>query len=143
MAGPRANLGFFEKMVGDLDRPGASEGRWIGDAIRIHLGLLLNTRRGTVAHLPEYGVPPMSAFYTDYPNSMLQLQQVIEKLIRDYEPRLHNPRVQQVDPARDEFRASFLITGELEDDGNTTLVKYRTTFASDGKARLQNPRDVF
>lgn len=136
--------GFFEKMLGDLGNPSAAHGRWIGDAIRIHLGLLLNTRRGTLAHLSEYGVPPMSAFYTDYPNSMLQLQQVIEKLLRDYEPRLLNPRVQLIDPSEDQFRASFLISGEIEEgDGHKALVKYRTTFASDGQALLQNQRDSY
>lgn len=144
MARQSENHGFFEKMLGDLGNPKATQGRWIGDAIRIHLGLLLNTRRGTVAHLPEYGVPPMSAFYTDYPNSMLQLQQVLEKLLRDYEPRLFNPRVQHVDPSGDQFRASFLITGEVEDEsGHKALVKYRTTFASDGQALLQNQRDSY
>ncbi|MEM7351089.1 MAG: type VI secretion system baseplate subunit TssE [Acidobacteriota bacterium] len=137
MARPTGNRGFFEKMLSDPHRSGQDSPRWLGDAIRIHLGLLLNTRQGTLTHLPDYGIPHMSAFYADYPDSMLQLQQVITKLIRDYEPRLHNPRVQRVDPSEDEFRASFLITGEIEEqDGERAWVKYRTTFASDGQASL-------
>ena len=136
---PSANRGFLEKMLGDPRDRGQSSPRWLGDAIRIHLGLLLNTRQGTVSHLPDYGVPHMSAFYADYPDSMLQLQQVITRLIRDYEPRLRNPRVQRIDPADDDFRASFLITGEIEEpDGERAWVKYRTTFASDGHADLRS-----
>ena len=146
MARQSVNHGFFEKMLGDPSRPAARSGRWIGDSICIHLDLLLNTRRGTLAHLPEYGVPPMSAFYAEYPDSMLQLQQVLEKLIRDYEPRLGRPRVQHqpVDSTKKEFRASFLITGEItEETGDVALVKYQTTFASDGQARLLNPTDSY
>lgn len=139
MSSRRESLGFFEKMLGDPPGSRAGHGRWIGDAIRIHLSLLLNTRRGTLSHLPDYGVPTMSAFYTDYPDSMLQLQQVLEQLIRDYEPRLLEPRVQYIDPNTDEFRASFLIVGVIEeDDGERSRVKYQTTFLSDGRAQLQN-----
>ncbi len=138
---PIGNRGFLEKMLGNPRDSGQDSPPWLGDAIRIHLGLLLNTRRGTVGHLPDYGVPHMSAFYADYPDSMLQLQQVITQLIHDYEPRLRNPRVQRIDPKEDEFRASFLITGEIEEqDGEKVWVKYRTVFASDGQADLRNQR---
>jgi type VI secretion system protein len=110
--------------------------RWVGDPIRIHLNLLLNTRVGSVPHLPDYGVPDMSSFFSDYPASMSKLRAVIEDLIRKYEPRLLDPHVQLTETGTSEFRVSFLITGEIEEDDEMAFVKYRTTISSTGQAAL-------
>ncbi len=134
----RDSRGFFEKMVGSVPGQPASPSRWVGDPVRVHLNLLLNTREGAVPHLPDYGVPDMSSYYSDYPASMGHLRAVIEELIRKYEPRLHNPHVRLIDTDEGEFRVSFLITGEIEEDDEVTLVKYRTTISSNGQAALAN-----
>lgn len=110
--------------------------------MRIHLNELLNTRRGSVPHLPDYGVPDMASYYSDYPRSMADLSTVLQQLIEKYEPRLLDPRVQILEMGKSEFRVSFLITGEIEDrEGDSALVKYRTTFASNGQVALGHAGD--
>jgi len=106
----------------------------VGDPVRTHLALLLNTRQGALVNLPDYGLPDVSAFYSDYPASMGQLRSLIERLIKKYEPRLLNARVRVLDTDRKEFRASFLITGEIEENEEINPVQYRTTITGSGHA---------
>lgn len=138
MAERREEQGFFERMLGAL--PGAPQRRpprGVGDPIRDHLVLLLNTRRGSVPHLPGYGLPDVSEFYTDYPGSLAELRRLVEQLIRTYEPRLSNVRVRLLETGSSEFRASFLISGDLEVDEQPVRVTYRTTINNAGRAALE------
>ena len=138
MAHGGERAGFFEKMLGPL--PGTASGRpprWVGDPVRDHLVLLLNTRRGSVPHLPGYGLPDVSEFYQDYPGSLAELRRLVEQLITTYESRLVNVRVRLLESDSSEFRASFLISGDLEVDDQPVRVTYRTTIANSGRAALE------
>jgi len=110
---PDPGAGFLEKMLAPLPGEEApSNLRWVGDPIRDHLTLLLNARKGSVEHLPEYGMPDMASFYADYPASLSGLRKAVEELIQTYEPRLLNPKVQLVEAETGEFRVSLIISGE-------------------------------
>jgi type VI secretion system protein len=135
--------GFLEKMLGPLpgDRA-ASRVRWVGDPVRSHLALLLNTRQGAVQALPDYGLPDVSSFFSEYPASLAELRAVVERLVKKYEPRLLNARVRLIESDTREFRASFLITGEIEAEDETTRVQYRTTISSTGQAAMGDDAGV-
>mgnify|MGYP001825823054 FL=1 len=129
--------GFLEKMLGPLAGQSVNPRlRWVGDPIRDHLTLLLNARKGSVVHLPDYGMPDMASFYADYPASLTGLRTAVEELIRTYEPRLLNPQVRLVEADTGEFRISLVISGEIEEEEGGARVTYRTTFFSDGRAEL-------
>jgi type VI secretion system protein len=141
MARRAAESGFLERMLGPMsDRP-SSPVRWVGDPVRTHLTLLLNTRRGAVPNLPDYGMPDVSSFYSDYPASLSELRSQVERLVKKYEPRLLNARVRLIGSDAKEFRVSFLITGEVEERGETTQVQYRTTISSSGHAAVGSPSE--
>jgi type VI secretion system protein len=132
--------GFLEKMLGPL--PSSVQRtwpRWVGDPVRNHLALLLNSRMGSVSCLPDYGLPDVSTFYTDYPGSLTELRVLVQKLIEKYEPRLLNVRVRLIESDTAEFKASFLITGEIEADGESVVVQYRTTISNNGQIALDTP----
>lgn len=136
MARRTAAEGFLEKMLGPLPGRAQSPVRWVGDPVRTHLALLLNTRQGSVPNLPDYGLPDVSSFYSDYPSSLGELRALVERLIKKYEPRLLNARVRLIDKDVKEFRASFLITGDVEEEEEMTRVQYRTTISSSGFAAV-------
>jgi type VI secretion system protein len=100
------------------------------------LTLLLNAHKGSVEHLPDYGMPDMASFYADYPASLTGLRKAVEELVQTYEPRLLNPQVRLVEADTGEFRISLIISGEIEESEGGTRVTYRTTFFSDGRAEL-------
>jgi len=132
--------GFLEEMLNLLPGEGNNDilGRWLGDPIRNHLSLLFNARQGSVEHLPDYGMPDMSSYYSDYPASLTGLRAAVEALIRKYEPRLSNPRVRLIGSDNAEFKVSMVITGEIEEGDGSTNVTYRTTIFHDGKTELSD-----
>ncbi len=139
MAGHGEGMGLLEKLLGPI--PGSSDRspvRWVGDPVRDHLVLLLNTRQGSVRHLPDFGMPDMASFYSEYPASISSLRAAVETLIRTYEPRLHNVRVvPDADVQGWEFRVSMVITGEVEEPDGVVRVRYRTTISSSGHTDLE------
>ena len=92
-----------------------------------NLNRLLNTRRGMLPHLPEYGLPDLTEIYRDIPESVVVLQQAIAKAVARYEPRLRRVRVepQPGDPYAMEL--VFLVSGTLDDRHR---VQFQTTFSS-------------
>jgi type VI secretion system lysozyme-like protein len=62
-------------------------------SIRDHLLKLFNTRRGSLPHLPDYGLPDISDIYRDFPGSIRALRRSIQETTKKYEPRLSDVRV--------------------------------------------------
>jgi type VI secretion system protein len=134
MARRSSDEGFLEKMLGTPGRPSTT--RWVGDPVRAHIALLLNARQGAFPTQPDYGLPDVSSYYSGYPASLGALRSLIQKLIEKYEPRLLNPRVRYLGSDDKEFRASFLIEGEVEQGEDRTRVQYRTTISGTGHAAV-------
>jgi type VI secretion system protein len=142
MARRSSDEGFLEKMLGPLPGRPPSPVRWVGEPVRTHLALLLNARQGAVPNLPDYGLPDVSSYYSGYPASLGALRGLIQKLIEKYEPRLLSPRVRFIGSDDKEFRASFLIEGEIGEGEEKTRVQYRTTISGTGHAAIGTPDDL-
>ena len=130
--------GFLERVRGKGGSlPDGEPARNMADAVRHHLLLLLNTRRGTVGHLPDYGIPDLSEVYDGLPASLETLRQAIKATIEKYEPRLRKVTVKLQDADFPVSHATFLITGEvIEEEGSTARVSFRTRIADSGRTDL-------
>ncbi len=101
-----------------------------------NLTRLFNTRRGTIAHMPDYGLPDISQVYRDLPYSLDGLRAAIKDAIEKYEPRLRKVRVEKQpkdEEERFDMRVSFIVTGELL---KGEKVQFQTTFSSDNVAEV-------
>jgi type VI secretion system protein len=102
-----------------------------------NLTRLFNTRRGSLAHLPDYGLPDISQVYRDLPYSLDGLRSAIKAVVERYEPRLRRVRVEKQEKDREEehdMRVSFIVTGELS---GGQKVQFQTTFASNDLAEVR------
>lgn len=99
-----------------------------------NLNRLFNTRRGSVEHLPDYGLPDMLTVYRDAPRSIDELRRAIKDLVESYEPRLRRVRVKHRETDDYEMRVMFLLEAELVDGPQ---VRFETTFASHDSARVE------
>jgi type VI secretion system protein len=123
--------GLFDVLVGEFadGRPVSEVGESEHLVLSIigNLSRLFNTRRGAVAHLPDYGLPDISEIYRDMPDSVVELQDAIRLSVERYEPRLRRVRVdhERSDPYA--MRLVFLLSGELHD---RRRVQFQTTFSS-------------
>ena len=102
-----------------------------------NLTRLFNTRRGSIAHLPDYGLPDISQVYRDLPYSMDGLRTAIREVVEHYEPRLRKVRVETQEKDSDEefdMRVSFIVTAELL---KGQRVQFQTTFTSNDLAEVR------
>lgn len=103
-------------------------------SIMSNLNRLFNTRRGSIAHLPDYGLPDISEIYQDIPDSIAKLQNAIVDAVQHYEPRLRRVRVLPQDTEPHAMRLEFLLSAELPD---RRPVRFQTTFSSIDPAKVE------
>jgi len=127
------NLSFLKKLSEQGSR--SLGGDFIG-AVLEHLEMLLNTRQGSVAHLPDYGLPDISTVFKSFPDSLEMLRRAIKNTITKYEPRLINVQVNLRESDTMVFRATFLVTGEIVEEDRTTRVGFQTTVSETGKTMV-------
>jgi type VI secretion system protein len=109
-------------------------------SVRDNIQRILNSRRDSLAHLPDYGLGDLSKIYRHMPASAHTLQHEIESTLLKYEPRLKAIEIEATEK-QDDMLLSFTMTCHLRQTG---LVRFGTHFASDGQARLtmqDNMRD--
>ena len=95
---------------------------------------VLNCRAGTLAHLPDYGLPDMTKILQGMPGTAHQLITILSAVLLKYEPRLSKITVvmqEQTQPG--ELR--YAIDAELKGIG---LVRYGTEFMPEGRVLIRH-----
>ncbi|EMK1718302.1 MULTISPECIES: type VI secretion system baseplate subunit TssE [Enterobacter cloacae complex] len=95
---------------------------------------ILNCRAGTLAHLPDYGLPDMTKILQGMPGTAHQLITILSAVLLKYEPRLSRINVvmqEQIQPG--ELR--YAIDAELKGVG---LVRYGTEFMPEGTVLIRH-----
>jgi type VI secretion system protein len=95
-----------------------------------NLDRLFNTRRRTIEHMMDYGLPDISEIYRDIPESIPDLQAAIQETVEKYEPRLTNVRVRHQEKEQDRFdmKLTFILSGRLV---GREKIRFETTFQSE------------
>ena len=106
------------------------------ESIRGHLSILLNTRRGAIPHLPDYGLPDSTEVSMRDRYSIVNFGRAIEETVRKYEPRLMQVRVKpiELDPdAVGDFRLGFLLEARILKEST----RLRALFKTSGSAEIE------
>lgn len=120
--------------TGGLDLHQVSEENQVILSVLDNMQRILNCRAGTLAHLPDYGLPDMTKILQGMPGTAHQLMGTLSDVLLKYEPRLKNVDVvilEQTQPG--ELR--YAIDAELKGFG---LVRYGTEFMPEGKILLRH-----
>ncbi|MDF7679649.1 type VI secretion system baseplate subunit TssE [Enterobacteriaceae bacterium ESL0689] len=97
---------------------------------------ILNCRAGTLAHLPDYGLPDMSKILQGMPGTAHELMATLSSVLLKYEPRLNKITVIMLEQQMPgELR--YAIDAELKGIG---LVRYGTEFMPEGRVLLRHLR---
>jgi type VI secretion system protein len=107
-------------------------------SIKEHLASLFNTRRGSLNHLSDYGLPDISEIYDNMPESIGMLQRAIKETVETYEPRLTQVQVLKHEEAEEHstaFSVSFDLIAQIV-DGPTAY--FRAHFSTIGPVQV-NP----
>lgn len=99
-----------------------------------HIQRLLESRKGMLIHMPDFGMPDIGDLFRRLPGSATEIQTEMEALIRKYEPRMENARVhfQEFDAAQ--ARVRFRITGSLTGSGR---VQFESSFFPNGRGEVR------
>lgn len=102
-------------------------------SISAHLTRLLNTRRGSLVHLPDYGLPDICEIYRNLPYSISLLIHSIKNLIEKYEPRLTEIKIMQKDNHYQEHVLTLEIYGRVK---KGEKLQFNTYFINNGAAKI-------
>ncbi|RAS37417.1 type VI secretion system baseplate subunit TssE [Paraburkholderia bryophila] len=99
---------------------------------------ILNTRAGSLKHVPGFGLPDLTNIYRALPASAHLLKQQMEATLLAYEPRIGSVDI-EIDDALDEepdpgITVRYVMTCHLRKTG---LVRFGTYFEPTGRLRLQ------
>ncbi|VEA64710.1 type VI secretion system lysozyme-like protein [Serratia plymuthica] len=125
---------LYGNFTGDLDLHRLSEENQVILSVLDNMQRILNCRAGTLAHLPDYGLPDMTKILQGMPGTAHQLMGTLSDVLLKYEPRLKNVNVvilEQTQPG--ELR--YAIDAELKGIG---LVRYGTEFMPEGRVLLRH-----
>ena len=101
-------------------------------SILLHLGRLLNTRQGSVSIASDYGVPDMTNVPGDSIEEIRQnIEQILQKVVRKYEPRLARIRMEMVQDDKHSFSLRFRLDAVLAEQEDVA-VTFETVVSTDG-----------
>jgi type VI secretion system protein len=102
-------------------------------SVQDNIQRILNSRRGSLVHLPDYGLGDLSRIYRHLPTSAHTLQREIEATLLIYEPRLKSISI-TVDNPEPGMLLSFTMNCYLH---RTGMVRFGTHFTPDGKTQIK------
>ncbi|WP_312415929.1 type VI secretion system baseplate subunit TssE [Pseudescherichia sp.] len=125
---------LYDNFSGGLDLPQIGEQDQIILSVLDNMQRILNCRAGTLAHLPDYGLPDMTKILQGMPGTAHELMKTLSDVLLKYEPRLQSLSVvllEQTQPG--ELR--YGVDAELRGIG---LVRYGTQFMPEGKVLIRH-----
>lgn len=133
---PRPSLyeTLYGNFTGGLDLNQVNEPNQVILSVLDNMQRILNCRAGTLAHLPDYGLPDMTKILQGMPGTAHQLLRTFSDVLLKYEPRLKSITVVLQDQAvPGELR--YAIDAELKGIG---LVRYGTDFMPEGRVLIRH-----
>lgn len=127
---------LYGNFTGGLDLDRVNEQNQVILSVLDNMQRILNCRAGTLAHLPDYGLPDMTKILQGMPGASHQLLQTLSAVLLKYEPRLKRIEVILLDQTLPgELR--YAIDAELKGVG---LVRYGTEFMPEGRILIRHLR---
>ncbi|WP_286931646.1 type VI secretion system baseplate subunit TssE [Leclercia sp. UBA5958] len=125
---------LFGNFAGGLCLNSVSEENQLILSVLDNMQRILNCRAGTLAHLPDYGLPDMTKILQGMPGTAHQLIATLSAVLLKYEPRLSKITVVMLDQ-RQPGELRYAIDAELKGIG---LVRYGTEFMPEGRVLIRH-----
>ncbi|MGH8779848.1 type VI secretion system baseplate subunit TssE [Paraburkholderia sp.] len=102
-------------------------------SIQQNIARVLNTRAGSLKHLPDYGLPDLTNVYQALPASAHLLKKQMEFTLLRYEPRIRAIDIDLDDVPDPGLKISYVMICHLKKAG---LVRFGTYFEPPGRLRV-------
>lgn len=125
---------LYGNFTGSLDLHQVGEQNQVILSVLDNMQRILSSRAGTLAHLPDYGLPDMAKILQGMPGTAHELMGTLSAVLLKYEPRLKKITVVLLEQdVPGEMR--YAIDAELKGVG---LVRYGTEFMPEGRVLLRH-----
>jgi type VI secretion system protein len=104
-----------------------------------NLRMILTTRRGSVQHMPDFGVSDILQIYIRSENPIESLKQELKQVILKYEPRIKEVIMETSEFDQKTLRASLKIIVKVKDSPNTEILL--TEFSTTGWTKVVLDKD--
>lgn len=138
MSVPHLSPSLYEMLCGNfaggLALSQVSEENQVILSVLDNMQRILNCRAGTLAHLPDYGLPDMTRILQGMPGTAHELMGILSAVLLKYEPRLKSLTVVLLEQSAP-GQLRYAIDAELKEAG---LVRYDTEFMPEGRVLLRH-----
>ena len=146
------NLSLYDLLVGGFMSQGddpLDEGREMEQlpedeklrrSIAENLTMVLQTRRGSVLHLPDFGIPDILQTYFDAGGTIDPLRNQIRETILKYEPRIGEVKVQKDFFDQNNMRISLRILATIKEVSQREILL--TEFSTTGWTKVVFEREA-
>lgn len=100
---------------------------------------ILNSRAGSIRHLPDYGLPDMSKMIQGLPGTAHNIMDILSTTLLKYEPRIKTLSLVLL-PQETFGSLRYTLDVELHQQG---LIRYGTEFVPDGRVVLHHLKKQF
>lgn len=116
-----------------------TEDQKISLSIIENLRMILTTRRGSILHLPDFGISDILQIYLSSENPVESLKQEIKEVILKYEPRVSEVRIENSEFDQKTLRAALKIIIKVKDSSNQEILL--TEFSTTGWTKVVYDKD--
>ena len=135
---PELNPSLYETLLqnfdGDLGLHQVSEDDQYTLSVLDNVKRILNSRAGSLAHLPDYGLTDMSQILQGLPGTAHSLMRTLQDTLLKYEPRLATISIELL-PQAQPGHLEYALDVQLK-SGKT--VTFGTTLAPEGKVLVRH-----
>lgn len=100
---------------------------------------ILNSRAGSIHHLPDYGLPDMSKMIQGLPGTAHNIMNILSTTLLKYEPRIKSLSLVLL-PQETFGSLRYSLDIELHEQG---LIRYGTEFVPDGRIMIHHLKKQF
>lgn len=125
---------LLQSFDGELDLHHVSEDDQHTLSVLDNLQRILNSRSGTLSHLPEYGLPDMGTVLQGLPATAQTLMTTMQQTLLKYEPRLAAVNIEML-PQTLPGHLDYALNARLRDGEHLT---FGTTLAPEGRVLVRH-----
>jgi type VI secretion system protein len=125
---------LLQNFDGELDLHQVSEDDQHTLSVLDNVRRILNSRAGTLSHLPDYGLPDMGTVLQGLPATAQTLMTTIQQTLLKYEPRLAAVNIEML-PQILPGHLDYALDAQLKDGEHLT---FATTLAPEGRVLVRH-----
>ena len=125
---------LLQNFDGELDLHQVNEDDQHTLSVLDNVQRILNSRAGTLSHLPDYGLPDMGTVLQGLPATAQTLMTTIQQTLLKYEPRLAAVNIEML-PHTLPGHLDYALNAQLKDGEHLT---FATTLAPEGRVLVRH-----